>query len=156
MDNKNKNNVMEMGSDPSENTSHPVGKGIGGLAGAAAGAAAGSAAGPIGTVAGGTIGAIAGWLEGKTIAEGINPDVEVTYWRKNYPNSSYYNKDRDWNDYERAYMFGIYSYNPDSEFEDVEGDLSRDWDKYKGKSRLNWKEASRASRDAYEKLSKDN
>ena len=142
----------ELNSDPTEGKSHPVGKAVGGLAGAAAGAAAGAVAGPVGAIGGAAIGGIAGWLEGKTLAEAINPDVETSYWKDNYLKSSYYDENRDWNDYDSAYKMGVYSYDPTKNFDDVEPELSKDWDSTKGTSRLSWKEASKASRDAYNRL----
>lgn len=84
----------QFGSDPSEGKSHPVGKSVGAIAGAAAGAAAGATAGPIGAIGGAAIGGIAGWLEGKTIAEGLNPDEHMTYWNNTYNSRPYFNRDR--------------------------------------------------------------
>lgn len=145
----NRGNDTGIGSDPTEGTSHPVGKAVGGTAGALAGAAVGSVAGPIGTAAGAAIGAIAGWLEGKTIAEGINPDKEMEFWRNNLTKAPYYNKSKTWSDYEPAYTMGLYSYNPDSDYEDFEPELERDWERVRGRSTLDWKDARRASQDAY-------
>lgn len=143
----------KFGSDPSEGTSHPVGKTVGAASGAAIGAAAGSSAGPIGTVGGALIGGIAGWLEGKTIAEGVNPDDQLRYWNSTYAKRPYFKSERTWEDYQPAYQSGIYSYDPDSEFEDVENDLSEDWEQIRGTSRLSWSEARDASRDAWSRLS---
>ncbi len=37
-------------------------------------------------------------------------------------------------------------------FDEVESDLSRDWEKFKGKSRLTWERAKAAVRDAWDRL----
>jgi len=145
----------EFGSDPSEGTSHPIGKGAGALAGAVAGGAVASSAGPIGTVGGALIGGIAGWLEGKTIAEGLNPDEQINHWGKTYKNRPYFKNGRSWTDYEPAYKYGMYSYDADREYEDVEEELERDWDRVRGDSRLTWAEANEASRDAWNKIHSD-
>lgn len=136
--------------------SHPVGTGIGAAAGGmAAGAAAGSVAGPVGTVAGAAIGAIAGGLAGKGIAEMIDPTVEEAYWRENYTSRPYYNKGYTFDDYGPAYRYGMDNYPryPGRSFDDVEADLSRDWQRGKGKSRLAWDDAKFAVRDSWQRVS---
>ena len=134
--------------------SHPVGTGVGAaLGGAAAGAAVGTVAGPIGTVAGAAVGAIVGGLAGKGVAEAIDPTSEATYWRDNYQTRPYA-KDASFDDYGPAYGYGVNSYikYPGRSFDDVEADLSRDWNSARGKSNLGWDNARNASRDAWERL----
>ncbi len=140
------------GSDPSEGKSHPIGKAAGALAGAVAGGAAGTTAGPIGTAGGALIGGIAGWLEGKTIAEGLNPDEHMRYWSNSYNSRPNFNHERRWQDYEPAYMYGVHSYDPDRDFDEVEEDLENDWDRVRGDSRLTLSEAKEASRDAWNRV----
>lgn len=148
-------NTDEFGSDPSEGKSHPVGKAVGGAAGAVAGAIAGAPGGPIVAGASAAIGAIAGWLEGKTIAEGINPDEEMKYWENNYRNEPGYSADKKWDDYRPAYLSGIYSYDPDEDsFDEHEEDIRQHWNSIKGSSRLTADEATRASRAAWKRVSR--
>lgn len=142
-------NHRELGSDPTENKSHPIGKPVGGAAGAVTGAAAGAVAGPIGAMAGGLIGAIAGWLEGKTIAEMINPDEEMKYWEKQYRNEPYYKADKRWDDYKPAYITGYYYSDDDEDNDDAYfSDLRSNWNSIRGNSTLEADEAVAASRAA--------
>ena len=135
---------------------HPVGTGAGAAAGGMAGAAAGTAVGgPAGTVIGAAVGAIAGGLAGKGIAERIDPTVEEAYWRENYVSRPYINKSYSFDDYGPAYRYGIdnYARYPNRKFEDVESELSRDWQRAKGKSRLAWDDAKHAARDSWQRVS---
>ena len=113
--------------------SHPVGTGVGAVVGgAAAGAAAGTVVGPVGTVVGAAVGAIVGGLAGKGVAELIDPTREVAYWRDNFKGRPYA---------ENA-----------TSFDDVEADLSRDWDGARGASKLQWDQARNATRDAWDRI----
>ena len=135
---------------------HPVGTGVGAAAGGmAAGAAAGTVLGPIGTAVGAAIGAIAGGLAGKGVAEKIDPTTDDAYWRENYVKRPDYNKSYNFDDYGPAYAYGYESYAkyPGKRFDDVESDLSRDWQRTKGKSRLAWENAKDATRDSWKRLS---
>ena len=143
---------------------HPVGVGVGaagaGAAGAAAGAAIGAAmtgpAAPIGGAIGAVVGAIAGGYAGKGVAEGINPTEEDAFWRENHRTRDYVESGHDYDrDLAPAYRAG-YTAAPQHrghKFEDVEKDLSSNWDKSKGQSRLTWDKAKAASRDAYQRAS---
>lgn len=135
--------------------SHPVGTGVGAVAGGmAAGAAAGTVAGPVGTAVGAAVGAIVGGLAGKGIAESIDPTAEDAYWRDNY-RSRPYASDASYDDYGPAYAYGVSSYPNYSgrRFDEVESDLSRDWDRARGKSSLTWERAKHAVRDSWNRLS---
>ena len=148
--------------------SHPIGVGVGaaggGAAGAAAGAAIGAAAGavatgpaaPIGAVIGTVVGAVAGGLAGKGVAEAVNPTAEDTYWRENYKTRPYAGSSELTyeEDYRPAYRYGWESRTryQGKRFEDVEPDLGRDWDRAKGRSRLNWERAKEATRDAWHRV----
>jgi hypothetical protein len=135
---------------------HPVGTGLGAAAGGmAAGAAAGTVAGPVGTVIGAAVGAIAGGLAGKGIAEMIDPTVEEAYWRENYTNRDYVTSGAKFDDWGPAYMYGVENY-PRYEgrsFDEVEPELSRDWQRAKGRSSLTWDHARNATRDSWQRLS---
>lgn len=134
---------------------HPVGTGVGALAGgAAAGAAVGTVAGPVGTAVGAAVGAVAGGLAGKAVGERVNPTVEDAHWRENYQNEPYYNKDYGYDDYAPAYRTGYEAREryPDRRFDEVERDLSTDYERSRGNSRLGWEEARPASRAAWDRI----
>jgi len=140
--------------------SHPVGTGVGAAAGgiagaAAAGAVAGTAVGPIGTVVGAVAGAVIGGLAGKGVAELIDPEAEDAYWRDNYSSRPYISKGATYDDYGPAYRYGVDSYGryEGRAFDDVESDLSRDWQRAKGSSRLTWDNAKHATRDSWQRVS---
>ncbi len=133
---------------------HPVGTGVGAaLGGAAAGAATGTVAGPVGTVVGAAVGAVVGGLAGKGVAEAIDPTREDAYWRENYRNRPYVNGGT-YDDFGPAYAYGVSSYGRYSgrKFDEVESDLSRDWNSARGKSSLSWDRAKNATRDAWDRL----
>ncbi|MCX8518076.1 MAG: hypothetical protein ORN29_08485 [Rhodoferax sp.] len=135
--------------------SHMVGTGLGAVAGgAAAGAAAASVAGPVGTVAGAAVGAVVGGLAGKGIAEAINPTAEDAYWRQNYADRDYVEQGSTYDDYGPAYGYGVNAYGKyrGRRFEDVESELSADWDNMRGVSRLGWGRAKHAVHDAWNRV----
>jgi hypothetical protein len=134
---------------------HPIGTGLGAAGAGVAGAAIGATiAGPIGAAIGAAAGAIAGGLGGSNAAESINPTTEHAYWKENYASRPYVREDAAFDDYKPAYQLGWESRQrlAGRRFEEVESDLGRDWDKFKGKSRLEWDEARQATRDAWERL----
>ena len=138
---------------------HPVGTGVGAAGGGAAGAAIGAAvsgpAAPAGAVIGAVVGAVAGGLAGKGAAEAVNPTAEDQYWRSNYANRPYYEKDYTYEqDYRPAYEYGwtSASQHQGKSFNEAEGDLASGWEKTKAKSRLGWDKAKFATRDAFDRL----
>jgi hypothetical protein len=135
---------------------HPVGTGVGAaLGGAAAGAAAGTVVGPVGTVVGAAVGAIVGGLAGKGVAEAIDPTREMVYWRENYKTRPYADKATAFDEYEPAYGYGVAAYTkyPGRSFDDLDSELSRDWNASRGKSTLAWDRARFATRDAWDRVS---
>ena len=135
--------------------SHPVGTGAGAAGGAAAGAVVGGAVGgPVGAVVGGTIGAVAGGLGGHEAAEKVNPTVEDKYWRDNYKSRPYARDDISYDEYRPAYQYGWESAAKRGErkFDDVEPELARDWETRRADSRLDWKDAREATRDAWHRV----
>ncbi len=140
---------------------HPAGTGIGAATGGAVGigaaiatgAAMGTAAGPVGTVIGAAVGAVVGGLVGKTVAEEVNPTAEHQYWRENYRDRPYVAEGVDYDQYGPAYQYGweARGWHADKDFKDVEPELSRDWDRVKGKSTLKWDQANQAVRDSWER-----
>jgi hypothetical protein len=135
---------------------HPVGTGLGAAAGGmAAGAAAGTVVGPVGTAIGAAVGAIAGGLAGKGVAEMIDPTVEEAYWRENYVSRPYVTKGATFDDWGPAYGYGVDSYAryPGKSFDEIEPNLSREWQRGKGKSTLAWDNAKHAARDSWQRVS---
>lgn len=99
-------------------------------------------------------GAVVGGLAGKAAAEGIDPTVESAYWRENYATRTYVDKDASFEDYSPAYEYGVDSAAEFEEqnFEDVELDLSKNWDSARGASSLTWERARHATRDAWNRV----
>ncbi len=128
---------------------HPAGVGVGAAAGGAlAGAAAGAVAGPIGAAVGAVVGGVGGGLAGKAVAEQINPTEELNYWRDNYRTRDYYQQGKPFENYETAYRYGIEnSTRYDVDYDAAESRLQSGWNS----PNLEWKHASPAVRDAYER-----
>jgi hypothetical protein len=135
---------------------HPVGVGIGAAAGGiAAGAAAGTlAAGPVGTIVGAAVGAVVGGLGGKAVAEHFDPTVEEQYWRAAYSSEPYYKREFGFDDYAPAYRLGGEAYGRygDAPFADFENELADDYQRARGKSRLEWNDARDATRAAWTRV----
>jgi hypothetical protein len=134
--------------------SHPMGTSAGAVGGIAAGAAMGSVAGPVGSLVGAAVGGLAGALVGGGIAEMIDPDAEVHYWRDEFPNRPY-GATGNYADYDPAYRYGVdtYARYNGRAWEDVEADLAGGWDGVRGGSSLAWQDARHATRDAWQRLS---
>jgi hypothetical protein len=133
---------------------------IGALAGTGAGIAAGAAIGSIvpglgtaiGAAIGGTIGAVTGALGGTAIGSAIDAKEHEAYWREHYV-ARPYSKDYDYAMLEPAYRHGWEArsrHDAKTGWDDVEPDLSRDWDSNRGPTGLEWKDARHASRDAWD------
>jgi outer membrane lipoprotein SlyB len=135
---------------------HPVGTGVGAAGGGAAGAAIGAVAGPVGAAVGLVAGAIAGGLAGKGVAETIDPTVEDAYWKANYSTRSYVDKGSPYETYQPAYRTGYegYSRYPGKQYDEVEPDLQRDYERARGTSNLSWEKAKKATRDAWHRVEK--
>lgn len=141
-----------------DKTATGVGLAVGGVAGgvaggAAAGAAVGGMTGPVGAAVGAAVGAVVGAMAGKGIAK-ADPDVENAYWRDNYANRPYVSGG-SYDDFGPAYMHGVNAHTkyPGQRFEDVEGDMGREWDSSRGRSTLAWDRARPASQDAWQRVS---
>ena len=142
--------------DPSKPVATGVGAAVGGVAGgiaggAAAGAAVGGLTGPVGAA----LGAVAGAAVGAIVGKSIDPAAEDAYWRQNYIGRPYVRGTRSYDDYGPAYKYGVdnYSRYKGRSFDEVEGDLSRDWGSARGRSSLEWDDARHATRDAWNRLS---
>ncbi len=151
------NDSNDMNRDPITKTpgAHPVGVGVGGVGGAAAGAGIGALFGPIGMLVGGAIGTLAGASAGKGVAESMDPTGETDYWRNEYSNRPYVDKQYNYDsDYAPAYQYGnqVRSQYADRKWDDsLEQDIRSGWENAKAKSRLTWEEAKDAARDAFDR-----
>lgn len=133
---------------------HPIGTGVGAaLGGAIAGALTGTAAGPLGTLVGASLGAIVGGLAGKSVAESVDPTREDSYWRENHVGRPYIEPGIGYDDYGPAYRYGVVALSryPGVPFDEIDGDLSRDWSSARGRSNLDWARARNAARDAWQR-----
>lgn len=153
---KNNNRTPDSNPDPitGEPGAHPVGVAGGATGGAAAGAAIGAIGGPVGAMVGGAIGAVAGGLAGKGAAESVNPTAEEGYWRENYSKRPYFSSDKNFEHYAPAYRYGWESAarHQGKRFEDVETDLGRGWNSYRGKASTEWNDVKHATRDAFDRV----
>ena len=74
-------------------------------------------------------------------------------WRTHFTNASYNDKTSDYDrDFAPAYRYGTFSrhrYSDRTWDDNLEHDLSRDWDRTKGSSRLTWDKAKFAVKDAW-------
>ena len=74
-------------------------------------------------------------------------------FRNRYQTSSYFDKSFEYDrDYAPAYRYGTFSRNryADRAWDtNLENDLSRDWDRFNGGSRLTWEKAKLAAKDAW-------
>jgi len=84
----------------------------------------------------------------------IDATAENNYWRDAYSKEPYYNKQYDFDDYSPAYKLGYEGRGRylGRTYNEVENDLSNDWDKFKGKSRLMWNDAKSAVRAGWHRV----
>jgi hypothetical protein len=105
---------------------------------------------------GATIGAIVGGYAGEPLVEGVDTVAELAYWRQHFKERPYGGGSHvEFEQYEPAYLQAAdaYAKNPGHLFDDIEPHLSRAWPAARGTSMLDWERASRAARDAWERLS---
>ena len=81
----------------------------------------------------------------------IDWGTEDLYWREQYASRPYARADRDYEHFQPAYRYGAESRarHAGREWNDVEPDLERGWDTYRGKSQTKWGEVKDAVRDAF-------
>ncbi len=79
---------------------------------------------------------------------------EDVYWRDNHRSRPYFDPTVTYDDYGPAYAYGVDSFgrHTGKQWENVEGDLSRDWEQFKGKSSLTWERAKHAVKDAWDRM----
>lgn len=143
----------DMNSMGDDNTSHPVGTGIGAAGGAVAGAAAGAMGGPVGMAVGGVVGAIVGGLAGRAAAQAVDPEREEAHWRDNYDKEPYYQQGRSYDDYSPAYRLGVSGRaQHEGDWDSAEPRLASEWESTRGSSSLDWDQARPASRAAWDRV----
>lgn len=148
-------NVLKHDDNPS--LGDEVGEAAGGISGVLAGAAIGSVGGPIGTIIGGVAGAVSGWWAGRSISEAAQKFTgdDDTHFRKSYEGSSAKLADRSYDDVRPAYQLGhLASQNPDyadRDFDAVEGDLQRGWNKDVSSKHGEWDSVKGYARESYQR-----
>ncbi|MFN2507200.1 MAG: hypothetical protein ABR589_00310 [Chthoniobacterales bacterium] len=151
-DNANKNPDPVTG----EPGSHPIGAAVGAAGGGLTGAAIGAVVGgPAGAAIGAVVGGIAGAYSGKGVAETMNPTVEEQYWRENHPTQPWASPESTYEHYAPAYRTGyegVRKYAGKS-YEQIEGDLARDYEKHDANPAIPWDRARPAVRAAWDRVS---
>jgi hypothetical protein len=76
------------------------------------------------------------------------------YWRQNYRDRPYFQAGRDYDFYQPGYRFGYdaASRYQDRQWNDVESNLSRDWDRYEQRGISTWQQVKDAVRDAWDRV----
>lgn len=106
----------------------------------------------------------------KTISSSINSrandssgratwDTENTYWKEHYSSRPYYDKSRDYNNYEPAYRYGVdlYNQNPGVPYSSLNQEQLRNgWNNARDKSQMDWSDVQIATQDAYNRLYESN
>ena len=134
-------------------SAHPVGIAVGTAAGAVTGAVLGSAIGPLESVVGGIIGATAGLIAGDGIAYGTELTAdEEDFWEHHYVEEPYFDDRYNYDDYGPAYDLGIRHYRTGIPFEAEEKQMSEDWERVKGVSKLEWPQARQAAHASWSKV----
>ena len=89
-------------------------------------------------------------MSGRSFSQEVDPN-EDAYWREEYSLRPYFRAGRSYEDYEPAYRLGyraaeVHRGTYDDELDE---DLRIQYDQRRGKSKLDWDEASSAVRDAF-------
>jgi len=81
-------------------------------------------------------------------------DADREHWRQSFSSRPYVQADRGFEHYEPAYRYGTAAahHHANREWNDVEGDLERGWDKARGTSKSAWGDAKDAVRDAWDRV----
>ena len=82
-------------------------------------------------------------------------DDDDTYWRSNYRSRPYASSaDRDYDFYQPGYRYGYEAANRyrDRGWNDVESELSRDWNSYQYRGNSTWEQMKDAVRDAWDRV----
>lgn len=80
--------------------------------------------------------------------------ADDAYWRENYRSRGYSDPNRTYDEYAPAYRYGSEARDRyrGRDYNEVENDLERGWDRAKGESKLGWQEAKGAVRDAWHRV----
>ena len=80
--------------------------------------------------------------------------TEDAYWRENYTRRPYFETGRDYEFYGPAYRFGYDATDRYSgkQWNDVEPDLRRDWDRYEYRGQSTWEQIKNAVKDAWDRM----
>lgn len=135
--------------------SHPVGTGLGTTGGGLTGAAIGGAVGgPVGAAVGAVVGGVAGAYSGRGVAEAMNPTVEETYWRENHRTQEWADEGTPYEHYAPAYRTGYEGAGKYSgrDYDEIEGDLARDYEKNDANPAVPWDRARPAVRAAWHRV----
>lgn len=82
----------------------------------------------------------------------INPMAEDAYWREAFRQEPYYQPDLNFEDYGPAYRVGYTApLRREGSFNTLERALAQDFDRVRGRSRLSWEQARKATRAAWER-----
>ena len=82
---------------------------------------------------------------------------EDSYWRQNYRSRPYFRSGQEYDFYQPGYRFGYESasrYGGERDWDEVEGQLARDWDHYEHRRdpRSTWQQVKEAARDAWARV----
>ncbi len=142
--------------------SHPGATAIGSGSGAVTGAAIGMIGGPVGAAIGAIVGGAVGGLVGHSAGEWNDPS-DMTYWRNEYRNRSYFDKSANFdNDVAPAYSYGHalaqqttaapdYVAGQVPPYTEIDDQARQGWDQVRGNSKLSYDQASVAVADAYDR-----
>ena len=80
-------------------------------------------------------------------------EQQTGYWRDQFRYEPYIAEGERFQDYEAAYRTGIEgrAQYAGQRFDDVEGNLQRDWEQHRAGSKVGWNKASRACRAAWDR-----
>jgi hypothetical protein len=81
-------------------------------------------------------------------------NLDQQWWRENFRNRPYVTEDRRFEDYEPGYRFGYESANRyrGKNWNDVEFNLSTDWERYEGHGSSTWESVKETVRDAWDNV----
>jgi len=135
--------------------SHPIGTSVGTAGGGITGAALGAAvAGPVGAALGAVVGGVVGAYSGRGVAEAVNPTVENDYWREHHGRQEWASEDAPYEHFQPAYRTGYEAATkyPGREYEEIEADVARDYEKNDANPAIPWDRARPAVRAAWHRV----
>ncbi len=90
----------------------------------------------------------------RTADEAGHPMYDSDFYRASFTGRPYFTIEDRYEDFEPAYRYGHEARTrfPDREWDEVEADMGRDWQRNRGTSRLHWERAKLAARDAWYRI----